>query len=117
MTELDLSFLYQFTNGKEYKIKRYISLYLQEAPNILKRMQQNLDDTDFSTLAINAHSLKPQAEFMGLLELKSILVSIEEKGEGKTELSKLKILLEKALRLHQQAVPKLERKIEELSVK
>ena len=54
---------------------------------------------------------------MGLLELKSILVSIEEKGKGKAQLSELKTLIEKALRLHQQAVPKLERKIEELSVK
>ena len=63
MTELDLSFLYRFTKGKETKMKRYISMYLQEAPNILERMQQNLDDKDYANLAINAHSLKPQAEW------------------------------------------------------
>ena len=44
-------------------MKRYISMYLQEAPNILERMQQNLDDKDYANLAINAHSLKPQAEW------------------------------------------------------
>lgn len=115
MTELDLSFLYRFTKGKEPKIKRYISMYLQEAPNILKRMQQQLDDQDYRALAITAHSLKPQAEFMGLLELKSILMKVEALDKTQVGNEELKELVGKAWQLHQQAAPELERKVKELN--
>ncbi len=115
MAELNLSFLYRFTKGKETKIKRYISMYLQQAPNLLEKMRQQLDDKDYSALAITAHSLKPQAEFMGLLDLKNILMKVEALGKAQAQQEELMALVGKAWQLHQQAVPKLKRKVEELS--
>lgn len=59
-------------------MKRYISLYLDAAPKIFEEMQRNLKNADWEQLRINAHSLKPQAEFMGILSLKEELIKIEE---------------------------------------
>jgi HPt (histidine-containing phosphotransfer) domain-containing protein len=75
---VDLTFLKQFTKDDPKKMKRYISLYLDVAPKTFEQMHQNLQNGDWEQLRINAHSLKPQAEFMGINSLKEELNKIEE---------------------------------------
>lgn len=75
---IDLAFLRKFTKDDPVKMKRYISLYLDVAPNTFAEMQRNINHGDWEQLRINAHSLKPQAEFMGITILKAELNKIEE---------------------------------------
>ena len=75
---VDLTFLKQFTKDDPKKMKRYISLYLDVAPKTFEEMHRNLISKDFEQLRINAHSLKPQADFMGVSSLKEALIKIEE---------------------------------------
>lgn len=75
---VDLTFLRKFTKDDPTKMKRYISLYLDVAPKTFVEMQRNLSSGDWEQLRINAHSLKPQTEFMGILSLKEELIKIEE---------------------------------------
>ena len=75
---IDLTFLKQFSKNNPQKMKRYISLYLDVAPKTFEEMQRNLKDADWEQLRINAHSLKPQADFMGIDRLKEELIKIEE---------------------------------------
>jgi HPt (histidine-containing phosphotransfer) domain-containing protein len=75
---VDLSFLKKFTKEDPLKMKRYISLYLDVAPKTFEEMLRNLKDGDWEQLRINAHSLKPQADFMGISSLKEELIKIEE---------------------------------------
>ena len=75
---VDLTFLKKFTKDDPVKMKRYISLYLDVAPKTFAEMQRNLLAGDWEQLRINAHSLKPQAEYMGLVQLKDELIKIEE---------------------------------------
>ena len=74
---IDFSFLENFTKGDPKKMKRYISLYLKVAPEIFGRMRGNLENKEYEKLRINAHSLKPQTDFMGIPSLKELLVKIE----------------------------------------
>jgi HPt (histidine-containing phosphotransfer) domain-containing protein len=41
-------------------------------------MERNLRNEEWEQLRINAHSLKPQTEFMGIISLKEELIKIEE---------------------------------------
>jgi HPt (histidine-containing phosphotransfer) domain-containing protein len=75
---VDLTFLKKFTKDDPRKMKRYISLYLDVAPKTFEEMQRNLANEDWEQLRINAHSLKPQADFMGINSLKEELIKIEE---------------------------------------
>lgn len=75
---VDLTFLEKFTKGDKNKMKRYINMYLSVAPNTLEMMTQNILEKDWDQLRINAHSLKPQTDFMGITELKSLLIDIED---------------------------------------
>ena len=75
---IDLTFLKKFTKDDSKKMKRYISLYLDVAPKTFEEMKRNLNNKDWEQLRINAHSLKPQADFMGINSLKEELIKIEE---------------------------------------
>ncbi len=75
---VDLTFLKQFTKEDPKKMKRYITLYLEVAPKTFDEMLINLKNSDWGQLRINAHSLKPQADFMGIKSLKDELIKIEE---------------------------------------
>jgi HPt (histidine-containing phosphotransfer) domain-containing protein len=75
---VDLTFLKQFTKDDPKKMKRYITLYLDVAPKTFEEMKLNLENKDWEQLRINAHSLKPQVDFMGDNSLKEALINIEE---------------------------------------
>ena len=107
---VDLSFLENFTKGNGAKMKRYIQLYLQIAPECLGRMKKNIGDENWKDLAINAHSLKPQADFMGIATLKETLINIEDAvKQGKIE--PLEGLYEQAYQLHEEATAILNEKL------
>lgn len=99
---VDLSFLEEFTNGDATKMKRYINLYLSIAPGTFAKMKKNIASQDWEQLRIHAHSLKPQADYMGIPNLKSVLVDIEN-GTKSRQNDVLPVLFEKALRIHLQS--------------
>lgn len=104
---VDLSFLETFAKGNKKKMKRYISIYLQIAPATFKDMEQHVADRDWEQLRIKAHSLKPQADYMGIPSLKGVLVNIEQSvHEGK--FARLPALYEEAVAIHAQSLPELE---------
>ena len=103
---VDLSFLEKFTKGNKKKMARYISIYLSIAPEIFEKMEQNIEDYDWEQLRINAHSLKPQADYMGIPSLKSALIEIEENVKEENYMS-LQEIYEKALRIHAESIPYL----------
>ena len=99
---VDLSFLKKFTNNNTSKMKRYISMYLNTAPESVEKMKQNIADKAWTDLAINAHSLKPQAEFMGINSLKEVLIEIETRVK-EDQLNELQNLFKKAKSIHDES--------------
>ena len=96
---VDLSFLEKFTKGNTTKMKRYISMYLNMVPETFERMHQNIKDKSWPELAINAHSLKPQADYMGIAILKEVLVEIENMVK-RDQVNDLESLYTKAVNIH-----------------
>lgn len=99
---VDLTFLEKFTKGDTDKMKRYIKMYLDVAPGTLHRMQAAIIAEDWDQLRIHAHSLKPQADYMGVPQLKSVLVKIEN-GVNEGKFINMPQLFEQALELHEQS--------------
>jgi HPt (histidine-containing phosphotransfer) domain-containing protein len=96
---VDLSFLKEFTKGNITKMKRYISLYLKMAPESFERMQENIENKSWQELAINAHSFKPQAEYMGITVLQNLMIDIELQVES-NQFENLDSLFKKAKSIH-----------------
>jgi len=110
---IDLSFLEKFTNGNTSKMKRYITMYLSTAPEIFERMNENIVQEDWSDLAINAHSIKPQTDYMGIESLKNILIEIENAVKNE-EYESLKALYKKAHDIHKKSENFLNDKLKQL---
>lgn len=95
---VDLSFLKKFTKDDPKKMRRYISLYLDVAPKTFEEMQRNIKNEDYEQLRINAHSLKPQADFMGITSLKEELIKIEE-AVKLNQLDRIEVIFDKSLEI------------------
>ncbi len=110
---VDLTFLKQFTKGDSQKMKRYISLYLDVLPKTFEEMKSNLKNAEWEQLRINAHSLKPQADFMGINSLKEGLIKIEEAVQIKN-FNVLENLFTKSLKIATDSEIILKEMLEEL---
>lgn len=110
---VDLTFLKKFTKDDSQKMKRYISLYLDVAPKTFEEMKRNLNNKDWEQLRINAHSLKPQADFMGMNSLKEELIKIEEAVKTKN-FNALDTLLATSLTISTNSAMVLKEMLEEL---
>ena len=110
---IDFTFLKKLSRGDITKMKRYISLYLTVAPEIFERMHKNVEQENWPDLFLNAHSIKPQTDYMGIESLKSVLIEIEESIKNKNFRS-LKDLYNKAYKIHEESQVLLNKKLNEL---
>jgi len=78
-----------------------------------EEMQRNLSSGDWEQLRINAHSLKPQAEFMGIMSLKEELIKIEEAVKA-NDLGGIEELYSRALTLSTQSEHMLKEMLDQL---
>jgi len=74
----DMTFLDQFTNGNAEKKRKYISMFLDNGPKLLAKIQDALAAGDFEAVKVAAHSLKPQLSYMGVKEETSNIFLIEQ---------------------------------------
>ena len=101
---VDLSFLEKFTKGDTRKMKRYIGIFLSIASETLSEMREHALEQDWDPLRIKAHSLKPQADYIGVPQLKAVLMEIEQSILD-TNFDKIPKLCEKASALYDETVP------------
>jgi signal transduction histidine kinase/CheY-like chemotaxis protein len=84
----DMRFLTQFTGGKKEKITKYITMFLENGPLLLLKLEHALDAKDATGVKIAAHSLKPQLAYMGIKEEISH-VSLIEQTAGEAHFERL----------------------------
>ncbi|HRO43384.1 MAG TPA: tetratricopeptide repeat protein [Flavipsychrobacter sp.] len=75
---IDMQFLQQFTGGSKEKMNKYIGMFLENAPRLLKQVDAAYAEKDFNSVKIAAHSLKPQLSYMGVKEEISHIFLIEQ---------------------------------------
>lgn len=110
---VDLTFLEKLSKGDVPKMKRYITMYLSIAPEIFDRMRNNLDEENWSDLALNVHSIKPQTDYMGVESLKEVLIEIENSASN-GNYQTIPGLFQKAFELHEKSQVALNMKLNEL---
>jgi signal transduction histidine kinase/DNA-binding NarL/FixJ family response regulator len=99
----DMQFIKQFTNGNPDKIKKYTSLFLENAPKLITALENGLNARDHAAVKIAAHSFKPQLTYMGVKENDSNIARIEHSADDKVDfatigplIAKLKVVCNKA---------------------
>ncbi|CAN5332834.1 hypothetical protein BH09BAC1_BH09BAC1_08020 [soil metagenome] len=91
----DLTFLGSFTGNDPQKIKRYVQMFLDRAPDQLEEIRTSLGMGDYENLRVAAHSIKPQLAYMGIKSLEQDIRAIEEISATQTNLEALPNLVQK----------------------
>jgi CheY-like chemotaxis protein len=90
----DMGFLKTFTKNDGVKQKKYIELFMQNAPQLLTQADVAIATEDREKLKINAHSLKGQLNYFGVQEIDSKIYELEKESMSDLPFSTLKIKLE-----------------------
>lgn len=104
----DLTFLGSFTGSDPQKIKRYVQMFLDRAPEQLEEIRTSLGTGDYENLRVAAHSLKPQLSYMGIKSLEQDIRDIEEISGSKANLDALPPLVSKLETILKQAFNELQ---------
>lgn len=64
----NLRFLMSFAGNDQAKQKKYIQIFLQNAPKLLAQLENGIQNQDADSIKIAAHSLKTQLSYMGVQE-------------------------------------------------
>ncbi len=75
--DLDLSFLYEIADGSSEFIIESIDMLLQQAPEMLRSIDESIKTQDWVTAGSAAHKLKPSMGFFGMLLSQELLQEIE----------------------------------------
>jgi HPt (histidine-containing phosphotransfer) domain-containing protein len=103
----DRAFLRQFTGHKTDKMEKYIGMFLENAPRLLRNIDEALAASDLPALRIAAHSLKPQLTYMGVKEELSHIFLIEQTAGEAGHLGKLPALIKNLHRVCAKAFEEL----------
>jgi signal transduction histidine kinase/DNA-binding NarL/FixJ family response regulator/HPt (histidine-containing phosphotransfer) domain-containing protein len=74
----DMNFLTQFTGGNQEKKNKYIGMFLENGPKLLAKIREAMEEKDYESLKVAAHSMKPQLGYMGVKEDVSNIFLIEQ---------------------------------------
>jgi len=108
---INLDFLRNFTGNDPVKIKKYVGMFLDRAPEQLREMKTHLGTQDWEEVKIIAHSLKPQMGYMGIKSLEQDLRTIEDYAGNKTRLEQLPALIQHLEVVLQKAFEELKKEI------
>lgn len=92
---IDLSFLISMTGGNKERMSKYINLFLQNAPGLVKQMEDQLQQQDWASMKSTVHTLKSQFSYMGMAEAQALALQVERNTDEKTNLDSIPALVEK----------------------
>ena len=78
-TVSNLDYLESFCEGDKERMKKYISMFVDAAPQFMAKVNAALDEKEYETVANLVHGHKTSFIMMGMNNCKELAVSIEEK--------------------------------------
>lgn len=78
----DLAYLERFCKGDRGRMEKYIAMYLQGAPDLFAKLNSALSEGDAEALAVSAHSIRPQVNYMGAQRLFDMLTTLEQRARS-----------------------------------
>ena len=112
---IDLTFLEGFAGGDNEKMVKYINMFINGAPPMIETMKQQCADKSWKQLRTTAHSLKPQAGYMGANGLKDIFLRIEKYAGEEVNIEAIPGLITEADTLSKVALLELKDAVSNLS--
>ena len=74
---IDLDYLKRFCKEDRSRMERYVNMYIQGSPALFQDLLTKVEAGDAEGLAVAAHSLRPQVNYMGAQQVFDRLAAIE----------------------------------------
>lgn len=106
-TAFDFTYLKNVSGNNEEFIREMVQTFVQTIPAVLTEMNMSVDQKDWDKLAKLAHQIKPSLQLMGMTELRSKLLQIEQNGKNKEQLHDLPFITSEFIGKCQDVIPHL----------
>ena len=107
----NLDYLRSVSGNNEEFIREMVLTFTQTIPPLLMEMKQALSDSDWPKLARHAHQIKPSFTLMGLTELRSNILFIEENSKASTKLDEIPHAVLNFIHQCEVVIPELSREV------
>jgi PAS domain S-box-containing protein len=106
-TLFDFTYLRNVSGNNEEFIREMIQTFVQTIPPILTQMNDSAESQDWDKLSRLAHQIKPSLALMGMNELRTELIFIEENGKSHSNLQDLSTMTTRFTSKCEQVIPQL----------
>lgn len=91
-----MTYLKNFCEGDEKRMKKYIKVYLNALPTFHKNISAAIETKDFVELALHVHSFKPKWMMMGMKQTNELGIKIDQmcKSQNEKAFEDVKALME-----------------------
>jgi HPt (histidine-containing phosphotransfer) domain-containing protein len=87
---INLNFLRSFCENDPQRMQKYLSMFLQSAPVLIRKINEALVNDDLAEISSQAHGFKTELIMMGMNEAKELAVSIEIQYKEGKEINEVK---------------------------
>jgi PAS domain S-box-containing protein len=105
--QFDLTYLREVSGNNEEFIREMIQTFVQTIPPILSQMNTSLSRQDWEKLSRLAHQIKPSLALMGMNDLRSQVLYIEQNGKSRDNLEQLPVKTQDFIIYCEQIIPEL----------
>jgi signal transduction histidine kinase/CheY-like chemotaxis protein len=103
----DMTYLREFTEGDEVRLKRYVDLFLTKTPGFLESLKKHNEKNDLEQVRIISHSMKSLLRSLGVWEGLELAEVIEQYSGQKINTADLKELISKLSFICEQAIDEI----------
>ena len=103
-----------FTGGKPEKMKKYLNLFKENAPLMMEKIYQGIQDEKHEEIKIGAHSLKSQLRYFGVAEELSGIFSLEDMGRNQESFERIQKQYSQLRKVFVKVVEEVEERISAL---
>ncbi len=82
MEHIDLAYLERLYKGDRVRMAHWARIYLEDAPGLIKRLEDRLHADDAQGLVSVAHDLRPLAHYLGAERLLELLVRLGQEARS-----------------------------------
>ena len=90
----DLTFLRDFCENDDARMRKYIDIYLKVTPGNLEKIRKALKENNYKLLATTVHAMKAHLNYMGMKQTRELADRIEENANEQRDLEGLPELIE-----------------------
>lgn len=110
----DLTYLREIAKGSDEFIIQMLTLFIDQTPQILIRVDKALGSKDWKTLRLVVHKMRPSIMFVGLAEIIDDVPLLEDYAAEEVHLDKIPPLVDKIKKICTKAIVELKDELKKM---